>query len=266
MRRTIVLFFLFSLFVLSSALAQVAEIIDIKGNVRIREPGKIFWRKAKIHMLLKRDTKLETGARSECTLTFDEDLMNIVTIKANSLITIEEVKPGRIFLPQGRVFSLIDQLSSVEEFQIRTPTAIAGARGTGWSTDSSDRGTDVKCYEDRTFVQGLDDKGNVTGEKDLDSGFGLDVGPGGDIGNPFDLGPDDFDEWRDFKDNAEDKRGGSQGRDNGPQGEGGFDNLGGGSSLNELREERRDDIKEDLYEDFRREWDNSRSGQDITES
>ncbi|MEK7849389.1 MAG: hypothetical protein AAB213_01000, partial [Candidatus Omnitrophota bacterium] len=96
---------------------------------------------------------------------------------------LENIKPGNIFLPEGRVFSLIKNLSKAEKFQIRTPTAIAGARGTSWATGFHGGQANVACFSDTAFVDGLDASGQVTGERDLPSGFSVDVGEGGVFGD-----------------------------------------------------------------------------------
>jgi hypothetical protein len=270
MKKVVLLFVFFTIVIVPFAFCQIAEIIDIKGEVEIRKPGAIYWQVAQLHMLLAPNSQVKTARASECTLAFDEDLKNIVTIKANSLITIENVRPGKIFLPEGRVFSLIEQLSKYEEFIIRTPTAIAGARGTGWSTGAWEDGTDVKCFEDDVFVRGLDQQGNVTGEQDLFSGFGLGVGRDGGIGDPFGLTNRDRSEWRDFKDNAEDRRqdrergrrGSREGRAGADRGFGDVDDIRDTDTLDDLRDEKRQDFKDSWFEDFREEWDIS-SGQSV---
>ena len=262
MKRNIILSVLFTFLILPLAFSQAAKIIDIKGDVRAREAGKVSWQKARIGMILASNSQVKTGAYSECTLAFDDELKNIVTIKESSQITIENIKPGRIFLPEGRVFTLIGELGYLEEFKIRTPTAAAGARGTGWSTGASPRGTDVKCFEDDVFVQGFDPQGNVTDEQGLFSGFGMGVGRDGGLGDPFGLSRGDLNEWRDFKDNAEGKRRGGDRGGQGPQGFGGFGNMPGDDPLDDLKDDQRDSFRDDLGEDFRQDFD-CRSGNQV---
>jgi hypothetical protein len=165
------------------ALAQTAKVVDVQGQVLVKKEVSASWNEAKINMLLKKDAQVQTKAGARCTLAFDEEHKNILTVQENSLIKLENIKPGNIFLPEGRVFSLIKNLSKAEKFQIRTPTAIAGARGTGWATGFLGGLTNVACFSDTAFVNGLDESGQVTEERDLPSGFSVGVGEGGVFGD-----------------------------------------------------------------------------------
>jgi hypothetical protein len=196
-------FRIFSIFCLALVLsftfafAQVAKIIDIKGDVTIKKDAKSNWQKAKLDILLNKDSQVKTGTKSECTIAFDEELMNVLTIKEKTTVTLESIMPGRVYLPAGRVFALIDNLAKAEEFQVRTPTAIAGARGTGWSTSSGSSGSSVSSFDDTVYVQGLDPNGNVTSEEDLSDGYGLDIGSDGNLGDIFELTDNDLRDWED---------------------------------------------------------------------
>ena len=166
-----------------SVLAQTAKVVDVQGQVLVKKGASASWDAARINMLLSKDAEIQTKAGARCTLAFDEELKNILTVQENSLIKLENIKPGNIFLPEGRVFSLIKNLSKAEKFQIRTPTAIAGARGTSWATGFHGGQANVACFSDTAFVDGLDASGLVTGERHLPSGFSVDVGEGGVFGD-----------------------------------------------------------------------------------
>lgn len=244
------LFRLFSVMCLALALscsfafAQAAKIIDIKGDVSIKKDAKGDWQKAKLDALLNKDAQVKTGLKSECTLAFDEELANVVTIKEKTVVTLESIMPGKIYLPEGRVFSLIDNLAKAEEFQVRTPTAIAGARGTGWSTFSGPGGSTVSSFDDTVYVQGLDSNGNVTSEEDLSDGYGLNIGPDGTLGDMFELTDNDLRDWEGFRNNLENVRGDieNEGSDSGETG-----------SFEDLREEQTDSFADEGFEERREE-------------
>jgi hypothetical protein len=80
---------------------------------------------------LDKNTQLKTDRLSECSITFDAELKNILTIKENSQFRLESTKPAQAFLAQGRVFALIENVTQIEKFELRTPIAIAGVRGRG---------------------------------------------------------------------------------------------------------------------------------------
>jgi len=234
------------LFLPLQAFAQAAKIVDLGWQVNVKKDAASAWEKAKINMLLEKGAEIETKHGSYCTLAFDEERKNIVTIKQDSLIKIESIKPGNIFLPKGRVFSIITNLSKAEKFQIRTPTAIAGARGTGWATGYGGANTSAKCFKDTAYVQGLDEAGNLAGEQDLPSGMGLDIGGGGRFGELYQLGDQDYTEWGDFSGYTGDLTTEGSSGDTGGE-EGGTNNP----SIGDLREEQRGDYREDSLETIR---------------
>lgn len=199
MKRILMSLMFFYIFLLAScSFAETARIIDVKDRVMVKKTPAADWRKAKVKMDLAKDAELKTGKHSQCTLAFDEDLKNIVTVKENSHIKIENVIPGDISLSEGRVFSLIESIPRREKFQIRTPVAIAGARGTGWITSFGSSQAALSCFKDKIFIQGLDNAGNVTKESDLSSGWGVDVGAGGIFGDRHRLSGEDYRQWDEF--------------------------------------------------------------------
>jgi hypothetical protein len=223
------------LFVPGSVFAQAAKIVDVGGKVTVKMDASSDWKKARVNMVLDKDAEIETKENSFCTLAFDEEQKNIVTLKQNSRIRIDSIKPGAVFLPQGRVFSLIKNLPKNEKFEVRTPTAVAGARGTGWVTQTDGDHVSEKCFDDVIYVQGLDPQGNITGETDLPQGSGMDV-QGGQLGSRYALGDDDYKEWNDFTGYLDDLQGGS--------GEG-----SGDDGFNEARNDQREDARgEDAQE------------------
>ncbi|MCK9615593.1 MAG: FecR family protein [Candidatus Omnitrophica bacterium] len=244
--KKIIAFFALFLFMFSvAAFAQTAKIIETKGDVQVKKEANSAWKKAKINTFLDKQAEIKTGVSAECTLTFDEEFKNILTIKENSQIKLENLKPVDISLPKGRVFSLIEDIAKVEKFEIRTPTAIAGVRGTGESVEFSSGCANVKCFENNVYVQGLTNQGDTTGERGLTSGFGVKACEGGTLGEQFALSKEDLLQWEEFLSNVDDLRDNSSVDD------------GEGDSLNDALDERRLDYGDDNLEDRRRDEENS---------
>jgi hypothetical protein len=223
----------------ASCFAQSAKIIKIQGKVSVRTDAVTTWHKAKLEMFLDQNSEIKTEGKSECTLALDDEMKNVMTVKENSQIKLESIIPSRVYLPEGRVFSIINNISKIEKFEIRTPTAIAGARGTGLGVGSLNRQTDVSCFKDVAYVEGYDANGNKTGQQDVPAGYGLDVGLDGEIGNLFELGADRFQEWNNFEGNVEELRGTVEGAN---EEETGTDTgSSGASDLNQDRQENTQD-------------------------
>ncbi|GEM_PF-2613064 len=173
--RRVALSVLFLMGSVSWALAQEAIIIGIKGQVFVRKDSKSEWQEAQINAVVAQDWEIRTKGRSSCTLAFDAKKKNIITVKDHTEIKIESVLPGKVFLPEGRVFALIKDLPGSKKFEIRTPTAISGARGTGWLTEVIAGETSVSCFDDVVFVDSLDPSGAVTGQIDLAKGLEVNI-------------------------------------------------------------------------------------------
>jgi hypothetical protein len=227
--------------------AQAAKIIEAEGDVSFRKAAGSAYEKAKPGLYLKSNAEVKTGANSQCTIAFDEGLKNILTIKENSTIAIEELRPAKVFMPRGKVFSLIEDLPELGKFEVRTPTAIAGVRGTGDSIETDGSNSGIKCFEGGLRVQGRNRRGRNTGSKDLFAGSGLWVSGDGALGDIFDLLAGDYKEWGDFKDMIAALRSRRGGRGDSGSHDDPFDIIG------DLDDEYRDDITDDFFEDLRRE-------------
>ena len=158
-----------------AAWAQEAQVIAVKGVVVYRPDSAADWKRAESGIRLDSNAEIKTAKDASCTLAFDLAKKNILTIKEDTILKIESVLPGHVHLSEGRVFALIKNIGGAGKFEVKTPTAVAGARGTGWLTEFAEGETSVSCFDDVVFVASLDDAGNITGEKDLTEGFGIDI-------------------------------------------------------------------------------------------
>ncbi len=112
-----------------------AAIASMSGEVRIFKKGATDWREAKLNEPISQGDRLQTalGAKAEIRLS-----------NGNALFVQEETELGvasldydpntgdykTVFgMTQGRVGGLVERISKSSTFQVRTPTAIAGARG-----------------------------------------------------------------------------------------------------------------------------------------
>lgn len=202
MKRVILTLILANLMLIFAnvAFAQTAKITGVQGEVLVKTDANVAWQKAEVNALLGKDVEIKTKSNSSCTLAFDKEEKNIVSIKENTQIKIEEVSPAKVNLSEGRVFSLINNLSAQEEFQIRTPVAIAAARGTGWVTGHHAGASDISCFDDNVHIECREIPEENKGMKDLASGFKLDIKEGCVFGDIRPLENRDYNEWDDFTD------------------------------------------------------------------
>lgn len=239
----------------SCAFAQSVKIVELNGDVTVKKNVSADWEKAKVDARLDTQAEIKTGSSAKCILAFDDMAQNVIQVKENSQLKIESVLPGSVFLPQGRVFVLIDNLPQAQEFQVRTPTAIAGARGTGWLTSFGNNNTLIICFDDMVSVQGFDQQGNPVDQRELTANLGVNIGLDGKLGLFFQPTPGNLSEWNDFRGDIEDARASLEtGDDLG-------DNPSNLGDTSDLREEQKEDYsQETLLQE--REDDNRRDSSD----
>lgn len=151
-----------------SLTGKEAVIIRLKGNVKVLKKKEESWQKATEGLHLFEGDSLKTGRRSYAEICFDLDdkpKKNVVKVSSKTTITLNAIKPTQteIGLDKGELFCLIEKLKEGSTFEVRTPTAVCGSRGTGWQIKYNPK-TIVLCYENAIYIQPLDEEGNPIGE------------------------------------------------------------------------------------------------------
>jgi len=185
------------------AFASDYQIIEAKGQVFLRSAPTVRWQNAHKGDTLSDGYGLKTEENSQCTFAAGDNINKAITLKESSQLTISDDSVRSLLLLKGRVFLLVEKMEAGETFEVRTPTAIAGVRGTGWTVES-DQATDVKCFEGEVYVKGVDAQGNAAAQKDVAAGSGVQVKDGA-VDEPVVLTRKDKKEWNSFKDVVKDK-------------------------------------------------------------
>ena len=178
------------------ASAQEVKMIDIKGKVLIKKEANASWEPATKDMILGKESQIQTKGNGQCILSFDENHKRVVTIEKKTTIKIENIAPGAVFLEEGRVFAFIKDIRESKKFEVKTPTAIAGARGTGWETEYEDGQTSISCFDDVVYVASIDKEGNVQEEKDVSEGFQNAVKENGETTDVQPVSDEKKEEWK----------------------------------------------------------------------
>lgn len=138
----------------SAEAAKAAAVTDVSGKVTVEKTNenKVF--DAFIGMLLTRGDRLETGANSFVALKLDEGKELIIS--ENTCITISELKELNdkeetwLQMETGAVWANIkEKLNPDSSFEIETPTAVMGVRGTKFSVLHRDDTSTVSVIEGR---------------------------------------------------------------------------------------------------------------------
>lgn len=124
---------------MSAAAATVsATIVEAAGKVEYQLPGKA-WKAAKAGDVLSKGTLVSTGFKSTVVLKVGT---STITVKPITRLSLEEILQSdkgtqtQLFLMAGRVKAEVTpQAGQTTEFQVKSPTATASVRGTGFEFD-----------------------------------------------------------------------------------------------------------------------------------
>lgn len=143
-----VLFLFLSLYVNPAIAKENAFLSKMKGAVNVFKPGKTQGVEGKTGMpLLPGDRVVTIGKDSSADITFPNG--DVVRIMPDSNLEIKEAdfkkKTSRIRLKlfSGKIFNVVRKYTKGSMYEVETRIAVAEARGTIWSAETSEDGEDV---------------------------------------------------------------------------------------------------------------------------
>lgn len=119
--------------------ARFATIQKIKGEVFTRTVGEKDWKSAEKGMILGEMAEIKTGPKSKAEIYLDEDAeTGKFDMTEESLLRFSEMKKNEdtsdkttlLDLAIGKVIIRAEKLTGASKFEVRTPTATTGVRGT----------------------------------------------------------------------------------------------------------------------------------------
>lgn len=119
-----------------------AEIMAIRGEA-FQLPSGLSRISAKIAALVSPGDSIETGAASFVDLGFDRNWKNVTRIGEKSSVKITDIYPTSLSLVSGDVLAKLDALPKDSTFEIKTPTAVIGIRGSICAVEYKDGTTMV---------------------------------------------------------------------------------------------------------------------------
>ena len=184
----------------------------------------------------------KTGAGAAVEISFDNENKNLVRLEEGSTMVLRGKMLKQIELPQGRIRSLVKNLKKETSFEIKTPTIIAGARGSGWDVSTSPKRDDVKAFEDEIFVQAYDQDGKLIKEVTVRECWEVLIDRFQAPGELIELADKDKRDWTSWRDDLKDRLQSGVPKENDRTGE--FNNI---QTIDQATEQR-DDFKQDLRE------------------
>jgi len=156
--------------IISLALTQVCfakedrlgHITSCSGDVQVKRAKETVWKKAEINMPVYFGDSIRTREGGEGAITFIDK--SLLKIHSNTRITLNAIvspveKKNSVLLFFGRIWNKVSrEVLRRRGFEVQTPTAVCGVRGTEFGTAS---------YEDGTMIVRVD-SGKVTVDNETD--------------------------------------------------------------------------------------------------
>jgi len=139
-------------------LALITEdgiVLDLAGEVTIMKAEK--WMDVEAGLVVSEGDTIKTGEASWAEVGFEIGYgnENVIRIGSSSTVKFTTVIPVQLNLLKGELRSLVQGLSGDTAFEVRTPTAVCGARGTGWDTTTDGTEVIVDAYENEVYFYPL---------------------------------------------------------------------------------------------------------------
>ncbi|MBU2103146.1 MAG: FecR family protein [Candidatus Omnitrophota bacterium] len=146
-------------------LAQEVSVIHVTGNAQVCDGQGNNCTAVIEDMDIAAGQRIKTAPGASVELSFDENKENIARINDDSDVIVVLGESEKIELLSGEIFSTIGDLPPGSSFEIKTPTAVAGVRGTEWLTKVDAEGTDIEAFDGTPYTKSIDISGKVSPEE-----------------------------------------------------------------------------------------------------
>lgn len=144
--------------------APKAEVLFSSGTVELKLAEETAYVAVEEGVFLQAGDQIRTGSGSYVELGFNEEESNIVRLDADSYAILVLKGEEQLELLKGKAFATIGDLPANASFEIRTPTAIVGVRGTDWLTTVEDDATGVEAYDGNPYIKSMNEDGTFAKE------------------------------------------------------------------------------------------------------
>lgn len=142
----------------ASGKEEIASVNFYVGNVKVQRSGDTVWFYAKVATPLYEGDLIDVGGSSKLELIFADE--SLIRLGENTKFRMEAGQDKRaIKLMMGKTWSKVKKLKQKSQLEVRTPTAVAGVRGTTFRVDvDREENTDVGVYNGEVSVTPVIDK------------------------------------------------------------------------------------------------------------
>ena len=163
MKKTLFLLLIFSLFCYSGNAQNQTTIgiVRIEGEVHFSKAGKGDFTQCTQNTVFSSGDIIKTGTESSITIAFDNEELNIIKINERTKVIVRIIDSEKIEIIDGEMFALLKGLDEDEEFEVRTPSVVCGARGTGWLIKVREKQTEIKVFDNEVYSFGINFDGTM---------------------------------------------------------------------------------------------------------
>jgi hypothetical protein len=188
--------------VVSTVYARVAVINNIKGSVEIQKAGVTEWKPAAVRDELYINEKVQTRKGAMCEILLDDG--SILKLKENTMLEINDLSEDPETKKKSSIFKLLlgklwakAAPQGDSKFNVVTPTAIAGVRGTEFAIIVEINGSsEILVFEGSIDVKTLREEIGEMRTILVEAGKALGVNINVEVGSPRDLTPGEQKEWK----------------------------------------------------------------------
>lgn len=149
-----------------------ARIVYLKGRAEVQKSGSVVWAPAVLKMPLGSGDKVATQDGAELEIKLDDGSM--LKMRDKGLMAIDRMEKQRKPLTtltslqavSGKILGCVRKMASKEsKFDISTPTAVAGIRGTVFAVFVEGDSTELDVVQGQVAVAGQTGREVLVGEK-----------------------------------------------------------------------------------------------------
>jgi hypothetical protein len=158
----------------SGAVARAAEIVYLEGSVQIQSAADKSWKNAEKGMAVNIGDSVRTARHSRVDIALDPEKKNTIRLEEKTLGVLNSATADtidRLDLAKGRVYSNMEGIKSGLSFEVNTPSAVAGVRGSSYMVYAERDSDEVSAYKDTVYLKSYDVDNKLLGETMLPEGF-----------------------------------------------------------------------------------------------
>jgi len=140
--------------------AHSAEVLFVQGNVQVQSSNSQEWRTAEKGMQLNVGDTVRTARHSKVDIALDGEKKNTIQLAEKTLAVLHAAESDtvidRLDISRGRVYSNLEGLRAGMSFEVTTPSAVAGVRGSSYMVYVEPDQDEVAALKDTVFIKAFD--------------------------------------------------------------------------------------------------------------